>query len=229
MGALATRRYEDGVMGWFGRKIYDRGRLLEQAVQATRRRRRKRAIAIYREILGVNPNDAHVHRKVAPLLARTKQHEDAWQSYSRAAGALTKQGFVDQAIGVYREACAHMCRDHRLWLALADLEVERKRPIDAVNALVEGARHLRSRRTQEQALALLQRARKIQPGSFEPNFELANLLVRAGARDRALKLLNQMAPRARGAQLRRLRRRLFFLSPTPASAWRWLVAAVTRR
>ena len=118
---------------------------------------------------------------------------------------------MDQAIGVYREACGYLAKDHRLWLALGDLEVERKRPVDAVNALVDGARHLRSRRTQEQALALLQRARKIQPAAFEPSYELANLLVRAGARDRALKLLRGMAPRARTElrSCRRLRRRLF--------------------
>ena len=215
-------------MGWFGRKIYDRNRLLEQAVRATRRRRRKRAISLYREILSVDPNDAHVHRKVAPLLGHTKKLEDAWVSYSRAASQLARQGFVDQAIGIYREACAYLAKDHRLWLALGDLEVERKRPVDTVNALVEGARHLRSRRTQEQALTLLQRARKIQPAAFEPSFELANLLVRAGARDRALKLLYGMAPRAHGRQLRRLRRRLFFLSPTPANLWRWIASNFSR-
>ena len=216
-------------MGWFGRKLYDRNRLLERATSAARRGRRKRAISFYREILAVDPSDAQVHRKVAPLLAHTKQREDALKSYRTAASALTRQGFVEQAIGVYREACTHLPQEHDLWLAISDLEVERGRPIDAANALVEGARHLRSRRTQQQALTLLQRARKIAPAAFEPGYELANLLVRAGARDRALKILNGLAPRARGAQLRRLRRRLFFLSPTPAAAWRWLVAAVARR
>jgi tetratricopeptide (TPR) repeat protein len=215
-------------MGWFGRKIYDRNRLLEQAINATRRRRRKRAISLYREILRVDPNDAHVHRKVAPLLGHTKQLEDAWESYRRAASQLARQGFVDQAIGVYREACGYLPKDQRLWLALADLEVERKRPVDAVNALVDGARQLRSRRTQDQALALLQRARKIQPSAFEPGYELANLLVRAGARDKAIKLLRGMAPRVRGRQLRRLRRRLFLLSPTPSNLWRWIASNFSR-
>jgi tetratricopeptide (TPR) repeat protein len=215
-------------MGWFGRKHYDRNRLLDQATRATRRRRRKRAIAIYREILAVDPNDLQVHRKVAPLLAQTKKREEAWESYRRAASQLGKQGFVDQAIGIYREACGHMPRDHRLWLALADLEVERGRPIDAVNALVDGSKRLRSRRTVQEAVALLQRARKIQPQAFEPGFELAGLLARHGARDRAIRMLQELAARARGRQLRRVRRRLFFLSPTPAAAWRWLSASVAR-
>jgi len=216
-------------MGWFGRKRqYDRTRLLDQAMRATQRRRHKRAISLYRQILAVDPNDTQVHRKIAPLLARTRHLEDAWESYRRAAEQLTKQGFIEQAIGIYREACAYLSRQHRLWLALADLEVKRGRPVDAVNALVDGSRRVRSRRTLHEALTLLQQARKIQPGAFEPNYELAGLLASTGARDRAKRILQELAPRARGRQLRRLRGRQFVLSPTPAAAWRWLAAGIAR-
>ena len=216
-------------MGWFGRKRnYDRTRLLGQAMRAAQRRRHKRAIALYREILAVDPNDTQIHRKIAPLLARTRQPDDAWESYRRAAEHLSKQGFVDQAIGTYREACTHLPRQHRLWLALADLEVKRGRPVDAVNALIDGSRRVRSRRTKQEALTLLQHARKIQPRAFEPNYELAGVLASAGARDRAKRILEELVPRTHGRQLRRLRGRQFFLSPTPAAAWRWLGAAVTR-
>jgi tetratricopeptide (TPR) repeat protein len=215
-------------MGLFARKLYDRNRLLEQATKAARRRRRKRAISIYREILAVDANDLQVHRKIAPLLAQTKQPTEAWESYRRAASQLGRQGFVDQAIGIYREACTHLPRDHRIVLALADLEVERGRPIDAVNALVEGSRRLRSRRTRQEAFSLLQRARKIQPLAFEPSYEMAGLLARNGQRDLARRMLHDMAKRTRGRQLRKLRRRLFFLSPSPASAWHWLTASFAR-
>ena len=214
-------------MGWFGRKrSYDRSRLLDRAMRAAGRRRHKRAISLYREILAVDPNDVLVHRKIAPLLARTRQPADAWGSYRCAAEQLSKQGFVDQAIGVYREACVHLSREHRLWLALADLEVTRGRPVDAVNALLDGSRRLRSRHTRGDALTLLQRARKILPTAFEPGYELAGLLARIGARDRAKRILQELVPRAHGRQLRKLRWRLFSLSPTPAAAWRWFAAAL---
>jgi tetratricopeptide (TPR) repeat protein len=216
-------------MGIFSRRrAYDRNRLLDQAMKAAQRRRRMKAISLYREILAVDPNDVHVHRKIAPLLAHTHQLEPAWESYRRAGEQLAKQGFVEQAIGVYREACKPLARQHQLWLAIADLEVKRNRPIDAVKALVEGSRHLRSRRTQKDALTLLQQARKIQPAAFEPNYELAKVLAAAGARDRALRILQELAPRSHGRELRRVRARLFLLSPTPAAAWRWLTATVAR-
>ncbi len=216
-------------MGWFGRKShYDRTRLLGQAMRAAQRRRHKRAIALYRKILAVDPNDTQIHRKIAPLLARTRQPDDAWESYRRAAEQLSKQGFVDQAIGTYREAATHLSRQHRLWLALAELEVKRGRPVDAVNALVDGSKRLRSRRTKPEAITLLQQARKIQPGAFEPSYELAGVLASVGARDRASRILQELARRARGRQLRKVRGRQFALSPTPAAAWRWLAAAVAR-
>jgi tetratricopeptide (TPR) repeat protein len=217
-------------MGWLSRKRpYDRSRLLDRAARAAGRRRHKSAIALYREVLAVDPNDVQVHRKIAPLLARTRQNADAWASYQRAAGQLTKQGFVEQAIGVYREACGLLSREHRLWLELAELEVKRGRPVDAVKALLDGSRHFRSRKTRGDALTLLQQARKIQPAAFEPNYQLAGLLSSIGARDRALRILRELAPRARGRDLRRLRLRLFVLSPTPAAAWRWVAAAVAGR
>ena len=216
-------------MGLFSRKrSYDRTRLLDQAARAAQRRRHKKAIALYRQILAVNPNDTQIHRKIAPLLARTKQLDDAWESYRRAAEQLSRKGFVDQAIGTYREAATHLSRQHRLWLALAELEVKRGRPVDAVNALVDGSRRVRTRRNKQDAVALLQQARKIQPGAFVPNFELAGVLASAGARNRALRILEELVPRARGRELRKLRGRQFFLSPTPAAAWRWIATAVTR-
>ena len=169
-------------MGWFSRKSnYDRTRLLDQAMRAAQRRRHKRAIALYRKILAVDPNDTQIHRKIAPLLARTRQPDDAWESYRRAAEQLSKQGFVDQAIGTYREAATHLSRQHRLWLALAELEVKRGRPVDAVNALVDGS--------QAPALAAHE------AGSDHP--------VAAGAQDPARRLRAELRARRRARQRRR--------------------------
>ena len=216
-------------MGWFGRRdVYDRNRLLEQAARARKRGRRKRAIALYQQVLAVEPDDPQIHRRIAPLLAQTKRPADAWESYRRAAAKLARQGFVEQAIGIYREASAFLARDRRLWLALADLEVERGRGIDAADALLEGSRHLRARRTRQDALALLLRAREIQPTAFEPGFALGGLLVRSGQRERGRRVLEELERHARGRQLRRLRGRLLRLSPTPRAAWRWLSAALGR-
>lgn len=207
----------------FSRKRgYDRGRVLADAARAQRRGKARKALALYREVLGVEPDNVEIHRKVAPLLARTRQLPEAWASYQRAAAGLLREGLVERAIGVYREAARHLRREAGPWLAIAELELRRGRRADAVQALCTGRRELCSRALRPQAIRLLERARELEPNGFEVNFELAGLLARSGRSTRALSLLEQLAPRASGRELRRVRARQLRISPGPRALGRWL-------
>jgi tetratricopeptide (TPR) repeat protein len=215
-------------MGWFGnKKGYDRTRILEDARKAARKGDHGKAIAHYERVQEVEPHNTDVLRKLAAARAQAGQRAEAWRDYKRAGEALSGRGFVDQAIGVYREAANHLSGEVAVWEALADLEVARKRTPDAVGALLEGCRHFRSRRTRQQALSLLARARRLDPGHFEASYSLATLLAKSGARSRALQILAELTRTARGRNLRRVRARQLLLSPTPAAAWRWITALAT--
>jgi tetratricopeptide (TPR) repeat protein len=216
-------------MGWLRRKkTYDRARLLNAATRARKKGKRQKAIALYREVLAVEPENPDLHRKIAPLLAETKQRAAAWESYRRATDGLVSQGFVEKAVGVLREASVQLPREPEVWMALADFELKRRRAVDAHKVLLEGRRHFRSRRDRSNAILLLLRARKLAPRDFRTNYDLAKLLSKAGARGRAHSLLEEVASWARAGQLRRVRARQFALSPTPAAAGRWLRALVAR-
>ena len=209
----------------FGRRThYDRQRILTQAARAQRKGRRKKAIALYRRVLEFEPANPDLHRKLAPLLARGRERGAAWASYRLAVQGLVRLGFVDRAIGVYREAAGYLPREEEVWLGLADLEVKRGRRTDAVQTLLSGRRYFRSRADRPRAVRLLVRARELDPACFEAGFDLAGLLARSGQRARSLRLLEQLAARASGRDLRRVRARQLCLSPTPRSAWRWLGA-----
>jgi predicted Zn-dependent protease len=206
-----------------GRKRpYDRARLFADASRAQRRGKAKKAVALYREILVAEPGDVTVHRRLAPLLARTRQDEEAWRSFRCAAEALLRQGFVERAIGVYREAAHHLPRESAVWLEIAELEVRRGRRADAVVALATGRSHLRSRRERQTAIRLLERARELDPAAVEIGLDLAGLLAKTGARARASELLETLARGKRGHVLRRVRGRQLRLSPGPVAVWRWL-------
>lgn len=212
----------------FGRrgKPYDRVRLLADAAHARQKGRREKAIGLYREVLAVEPENDDLHRRIAPLLAETKQPDAAWESYRRAAGGLAKKGFLDQAVGVLREASVRLPKQAGLWEGLSDLELERRGPADAAEVLLEARRHFRSRRERDRAISLLLRARRLTPGSFGVNFELAGILAKTGARKRACGILEDLACQCRGQQLRRVRGRQLRMAPTPFAAGRWLRAAV---
>jgi tetratricopeptide (TPR) repeat protein len=212
-------------MGWLRReKTYDRSRILSDAAKARRRRKPHKAIELYQKVLSREPENPDLHRKIAPLLAETKQQAAAWEAYRKAAEGLVRKGFVEQAIGMFREAAGYLPRHAAVWNTLADLEMERRRPLDAHKALLEGRRHLRSRSQRADAIQLLIRARKIAPRHFDTSFDLAGLLARSGARNRAQRLLEELSEWVGGRQLQRVRRRQFGISPTPAAFWRWLRA-----
>ena len=208
------------------RKSYDRARIMRQAAGARRRRRPRKAIALYRQVLEVEPNNFDIHRRVAPLLMRIKQFAESKASYVKAAEGLTQQGFEEQATGVYREAVRELPPDVDLCLALSEMQVKRGRAADAVGTLLEGRRRFRRRRDRPRAIRLLHRAHKLDPHRFEIGFDLARLLARVGARDRAGRLLAQLSSQASGGRLRRVRTWQLRLRPTPSNAWRWLCALV---
>jgi len=213
-------------VAWFRRdRSYDRNGILARARRAAARGAHVKAIALYERVREAEPNNPDVLRRLGIQRARAGQRAEAWRDCGAAAEVVAKRGFVEQAIGIYREFATHVPDEPSVWHALAELELERKRPPDAVDALLKGRRHFRSKRKRTEALSLLRRARRIDPTHFEANFDLAGLLIRDGVPGPARRMLESLAPHARTRRdRRRLRGRLFRLSPTPAAAWRWLAA-----
>jgi thioredoxin-like negative regulator of GroEL len=210
-------------------KPYDRNRVLAEAARARAKGKAKKALALLETVLQREPSNAELHRRIAPLFAASRRSAEAWTSYRIAVASLIRAGFVDQAIGVLREASGPLGRERAVWEGLADAEQERGRPIDAHRALLEGRQRFRARRDRPEAIRLLLRARKLAPNHFEANFDLADLLGRTGARAPAARILCELAARARGSELRRTRRRQLAHSPTPGALWRWLRSWVGRR
>lgn len=215
-------------MSWFGggAKGYDRHRILADARRAVSRGNHTKAIALYQRIQEVEPENTDVLRRIAGQRARAGQREEAWRDCCKAAERLTRGGFVEQAIGVYRDFAKHLPREVGVWEALSDLELARERRPDAIAVLLEGRRFFRSRSLRQEALSLLRRARKIDATHFEANFDLAGLLSSCGASAPARRILEELEKHVRGRKLRRLRGRLFVLSPGPGTAWRWFSALV---
>ncbi len=217
-------------MSWLeSRRGYDRARILAGARKAASRGKHAKAIALYERIHEVEPDNNDVLRRLAAQRARAGQRAEAWRDCRNAATRLVEQGFVDQAIGVYRDFASHIPSELAVWEELAELELERKREPDAVAALLEGRTHFRKRQQRQEALSLLRRARRIDRTHFQANFDLAGLLIRMGARQPARGVLVELEAHTRGRELRRLRGRLFRLTPGPRIAWRWLSALVRGR
>ncbi len=212
-------------MSWLAsRKGYDRNRILADARRAVGRGKHGKAIALYERVGRVEPENTDVLRRLAAQRARAGQREEAWRDCRSAAGELVERGFVEQAIGVYREFATHLPDETAVWKALSQLELEREREPDAVGVLLEGRRFFRSANQRQEAVSLLRLARKIDRTHFEANFDLARLLARDGGSVPARRILMELELHVRGRELRRLRGKLFRLSPGFGTAWRCLSA-----
>jgi len=216
-------------MALFSRRPgYNRRQLLADAATARRKGRSKKAIELYRRVLKKEPRNFDVHRRIAPLLAQTRQPEDALASFQLAADGLVDQGFKEKAIGVYREAARYLPLKVQVWEAIAGLQVMLQRRPDAVKSLLEGRRHFRGRKHRSEALRLLIGARKVDSTDYDATLDLARLIGRSN-RAESTRLFEAVAAGCRGRKLRRVRGAQFRVMPTPRVAWRWLRALLLGR
>ncbi len=204
------------------RKAFDRSACLRAASDAKAKGRHKKALGLYQQVLKADPSNTSLCREIAPLLVKAKKMDEAWMSFRIAAEGFAKQGFIEKAIGIYREATHYLPRQSAAWIAVANLQVQRGSPEDAAAVLLEGSRHFRSRAQREEALRLLTLAHKASPTNFKAGFELARLRSKMGDRKGAWNLLRELQRFAIRRERRRIRSAQFWLAPGPTTAMRWL-------
>lgn len=191
------------------------------------RGRIKKAISEYMKVLDVDPEDHAVHIKLAPLLARRKRFEEAWNSFRIAADKYTSTGFSQKAIGVYTHAARFMPRNPGVWEAMSHIYVQQGKKADAVQVLYKGHRHFRKKPYRETAIRLLRKAFSLEPWNFEVTFELARLVKKIDQVE-ALGLLEGLAERAKGKNLVRVRSAMFIIQPGLSTAWMWVKTALVK-
>jgi len=205
---------------------YDRTRILDAAARARSRKKRERAIALYRWVLAAEPKNLELHGKLGPLLAESGQHFDAWSSFRTVARLHLRAGEADNALAAYREAALYLPQEVQAWQAIGRLQAKRGQRREAVETLLEGSRQFRTRWLRPQAIHLLRRARDLDPWNFEVVIDLACLLAIQEQGREAHMLLDGLVARSDGERLRRVRSAQFRIRPSPRAAWRWLEAAL---
>lgn len=196
--------------------------LLSEAQRARSRGRDRAAIRLYRRILVENPNNLEVALRVAPMLACAGDAFEAWQLYRRAALEYARARRYTESLAVYREACRFVPHEFDAWRLCAELQLKLDRPESAFETLLDGRMHFGTPRTRAQAIALLTRARDIEPWDDHLLLDLAELYAANDQSDLALELLATLSCRTTGALLRRVRLLQLRLTLSIRFAFLWL-------
>lgn len=167
--------------------------------------------------------------RLAPLLAARGEAFEAWQLFRNAAVELRRERRYEACLAILRDACRCVPYEYDSWRMRAELELRLGREEAAYETLLDGRRHFEGPRAAAQAIALLTRARAIEPWDPEVALDLARLHAQTGLPEVALELLNALAPRLRGSQLRRLRALQWRITLSLQHAWLWLQALVRER
>lgn len=202
----------------------DRRSRLGQAHRARHAGRSRRAIEIYRRMLLEDPGDIEVAMRLAPLLAARGGRFEAWQLLRDAAKRLLGLRRFEECLAVAREACRWLPQEYDAWRLRADLEIKLGREQTAYETLIEGRHHFDTTSTRPQAIALLTRARALEPWDPDLCLDLAALYAGTDQSHAALELLAALSVRVSGRQLRRVRALQLRLTLSPAAAWAWLQA-----
>ncbi|MBW2383013.1 MAG: hypothetical protein JRG92_05220 [Deltaproteobacteria bacterium] len=211
------------------RATYDRKRFLDEAERARAKRKRRRAIALYRRVLAAEPRNAELHYKIAPLLAATGQCFEAWRSFQQAAAGCTSAGQHDKALSVYKAAARVLPRQFEAWMSIARLEVRLGDKGRARDTLLEGRRQMKGRGHRPQAIALLRAACEMDPWHMDTVLDLAARLGASRQSEEARWLLEELAERVQGHSLSRVRARQWRMEPSLRHTWLWMRDAIRAR
>lgn len=196
--------------------------LLTDAHRARNKGKARAAIRLYRRILVENPSNLEVALRVAPMLALAGEPFEAWQLYRRVAMEYARARQYTECLTVYREACRFVPGEFEAWRLCAELQLKMKRPEGAFETLIEGRMNFGGPHQRGQAIALLARAREIEPWDDDLLIDLAALYAASDQPELALELLTTLALRVEGPMLRRVRGLQLRLTGSPRYAWLWL-------
>ena len=196
--------------------------LLTEAHRARQTGKSRAAIRLYKRILIENPNNFEVALRCAPMLAMAGEGFEAWQLYRRVAREYAREKLYSECLSVYREACRFVPHEFDAWRLCAELQLKMNHPDGAYETLIDGRMHFGRPHSVSQAIALLVRARTIEPWDDALLLDLAELYVRNDQPEIARELLTTLACRVQGARLRKVRFMQWRLSYSLRDLWLFL-------
>ncbi len=147
------------------------------------------ALAIYKKVYKIQPQDADVSLKLADLYSQQGFQSDAKDEYLKTAARFLQEKKFQEAIHVYEKVCRLDREDLGLKKELADLYRQQGYIDAALEQLGEIAAIRTAQGSFDEAEALLKEARSLNPTDSKTLVSLVELYKRWGKSDMAIELV----------------------------------------
>ena len=147
------------------------------------------ALAIYKKVYKVNPDDTDLSLKLGDLYSQQGFHSDAKNEYLRTAQRFVKDRKFQEAIHVYEKVCRLDREDLGLKKDLADLYRQQGYIDAALEQLCEIAGIRAAQGNFDAAEMLLKEARTLNPADAKTLVSLVELYRRSGRTAEAIELV----------------------------------------
>lgn len=155
-----------------------------------------KALAVYKKIVGIDPNRVDAHLALAELNASRGLLINANESYLAVAEFYTRSGLVEKALGVYQKMADLNPGNVKLRVRLAEMYLREGLTTDGIGSYLEVARRYQEGGADKEAEQAYRRVLQLEPGSADAVVGLGRIHLQAGrpldAMEEVLALLRRL-------------------------------------
>lgn len=158
-------------------------RLIEEAQKFTLRGQFGKAGRIYEQILAADPDAINQRQKLAEVLVKCGQNDDARKELETIGKHFTKNGFYLKAIAVYKQLQKLFPSDISLSLKLAELNEKHGLLANALSEYKLVYNFYKKNGNIPEAIGILKRMQNADPHNVQINIQLAETCLEQGNKD----------------------------------------------
>ncbi len=137
-----------------------------------------KAIAEWRKLVKVDPNDAHVFNTIGDLCLKKNAKAEAVDAYRRAADILAEDGFTSKAIALYKKVLNIDPSKIEVHLALGDMNAEKGLTGNALENYKVVADHYKKQNNTAKALGIYQKMADLNSTNVAFRVKLAGMYAK---------------------------------------------------
>jgi thioredoxin-like negative regulator of GroEL len=204
---------------------WDRQEIYRRAEEYRAKRKYKKAIKEYLQILAVDPEDIQVHNRMADVYHLLGEAEPAIEHYEKVAASFYKGDRLDKVIPICKQMLELEPRKLERYIDLGKLLVEKQWVADAIELYKSALKVFKGGRYQAERIKLFAAILKHRDNDYESRLELAKLYFKEHDDEKAEGLLQdglEMMKVSRNRWQRKYRWWLFRLRPGWTRFWQVL-------